>query len=418
MNAGVFHDRSALLAASTVPEKGGVFTRNAFDIALPRLGFDYTDSLIDVVITSGLPGVFPAENPAYADFAEALRDDPFFLYELLGISVDDPSAPPVVTADNLATLSGLAPAEALALLEATFPGTDWEFFDVPGGSIVGDRVLSFFPRGPLGQTRDISVFEKDETPRTEALTIGVEHRLTPAWTVAASYVRRRTRDLLTRRITNLFDVPPGDPNFAQTADGGPRRSTVTYDGFIDTDAVILSARRPFQGGWGLQASYTYSDAVDNLLTGEVGSGFSNNNRPELDVGPSNLSVPHLSVVSGMGLLPRGVRVAGNLFWRSGNALSPRGLSDTDGDGLVDQRDLSVPRNSLRVDDHFQLDLRAEKAFTLTPGHELRLLVELINATNEANVAGVNAVSGPTFGVPNSFFPGREVQLGVRYFFGR
>ena len=37
------------------PEKGGIFTRNAFDVALPRLGAEYTDSLIDLVITSRLP---------------------------------------------------------------------------------------------------------------------------------------------------------------------------------------------------------------------------------------------------------------------------------------------------------------------------------------------------------------------------
>ncbi len=414
-SAGLFYDKNALIAASTVPEKGGVFTRNAFDVALPRLGFEYSGSLIDIVITSGLPGVFPPENPAYAAFADALAENPLALYELLGIEVADPATPPVVTADNVAALTGLSPDEVIALLESTFPGTDWEFFDVPGGSIVGDRVLSFFPRGPLGQTRDVSVYGEDLTPRTEAYTVGIEHRLGSSWLLSAAYVRRRTEDLLTRRIVNLFDVAPGDPDFARTTDGGPRINRVTYDGRIHYDGFVASLERRFRGRWSLRLAYTWSDAEDNLLTGEVGSGFSNNNHPELDWGPSNLSVPHVGVVSGTALLPGDVRFSGNLFWRSGNAFSPRGIVDTDGDGLVDQRDLSVPRNSFRTDPFFQLDLRAEKAFLVKSGHELRLLVDVFNVSNEANVAGVNAVAGPGFGVPNSFFPGREVQLGIRYF---
>ena len=150
---GIFSDRNLLSAAATVPEKGGIFTRSAFDVALPRLGFDYSDSLIDLVITSGFPivggGRTPPENTAYRPFADAIRSNPLALYYLLGIAVPDPLAPPVVTADTIATLSHYSPTEAVARLEAEFPGTDWEFFDVPGGSIVGERVLSFFPRGPL-----------------------------------------------------------------------------------------------------------------------------------------------------------------------------------------------------------------------------------------------------------------------------
>ena len=415
-SAGLFYDRNALLAASTVPEKGGIFTRAAFDVVLPRLGFDYTDSLIDLVITTGLFGG-PPENPLYAQFANDLRANPFHLYNLLGITVSDPSAPLLVTADNIVSLSGLSADQAIALLEATYPGTDWEFFDVPGGSIVGDRVLSFFPRGPLDLSRTVSVYSQDKTPVTEAFTIGAERRFGSHWIASLDYVHRRTRDLLTRRIVNLFDVPQGDPNFAQTTDGGPRISAVTYDGFIDYDGVVLSVRRPFSGRYGLMFAYTYSDATDNLLTGNVGSTFSNNNRPQLDEGESNLSAPHVAVLSVTTQLPWSLRASGNLFWRTGNAFSPRGIVDTDGDGLIDQRDISVPRNDFRVPSFFNIDLRLEKSFQFGDGYEVSLLIDAFNVTNEDNVSNVNAVQGPDFGVANSFFPGREIQLGARFFFG-
>jgi outer membrane receptor protein involved in Fe transport len=421
-NFGIFFDRNLLSAAATVPELGGIFTRSAFDVALPRLGVDYTDSLIDLVITSGFPlgggARSPAENPAYRQFAEDLRANPLALYELLGIPVSDPNLPPVVNASNIEALSGLSAAEAVSLLESTYPGTDWEFFDVPGGSIVGDGVLSFFPRGPLALSRDVSVYSDAKTPWTRAFTIGIDRQLADDMSVSVSYVHRRSRDLLTRRITNLYDVAPGDPNFGQTTDGGPRRSQVTYDGRIDYDGVVVAFRKRFSDRYMLGVSYTGSRAYDNLLTGAAGSGFSDNNDPEADWGPSNLSAPHIFVANGAVTVPFDIQVSGIVNWQSGAAFNPRGITDQDGDGLVDQRDVSIPRNDFRTDPFFNIDLRVEKQFRVRDGHLFGILFEAFNLTNQANVLNVNAVAGPDFGTPVAYFPGREIQIGVRYLFGR
>ncbi len=421
-NFGIFFDRNLLSPAATVPELGGIFTRSAFDVALPRLGVDYTDSLIDLVITSGFPigggARTPAENPAYRQFAEDLRSNPLALYELLGIPVSDPALPPVVTADNIQALSGLSAAQAVNLLETTYPGTDWEFFDVPGGSIVGDGVLSFFPRGPLALSRDVSVYSEAKTPWTRAFTFGIDRQLTRDMSLSVSYVHRRSRDLLTRRITNLYDVAPGDPNFGQTTDGGPRISQVTYDGRIDYDGVVVALRKRFSQRYTLGVSYTGSRAYDNLLTGAAGSGFSDNNDPEADWGPSNLSAPHIFVTNGAITVPFDINVSGIVSWQSGAAFNPRGITDQDGDGLVDQRDVSVPRNDFRTDPFFNIDLRVEKVFRVGDDHSFGILFEAFNLTNQANVLNVNAVSGPDFGTPVAYFPGREIQIGVRYLFGR
>jgi hypothetical protein len=421
-NFGLFFDRNLLSAAATVPELGGIFTRSAFDVALPRLGVDYTDSLIDLVITSGFPaaggGRSPAENPAYRDFAEDLRGNPLALYELLGIDVPDPSVPPIVTASNVEALSGLSASEVVALLESTYPGTDWEFFDVPGGSIVGDQVLSFFPRGPLALSRDVSRYSEAKTPWTRAFSLGIDRQITNDMSVSVTYVHRRSRDLLTRRITNLYDVAPGDPNFGQTTDGGPRVSQVTYEGRIDYDGVVVAFRKRFRDRYTFGLSYTGSRAYDNLITGGAGSMFSDNNDPEADWGPSNLSAPRIFVTNGMVNLPGDVNVSGIVNWQSGAAFNPRGITDQDGDGLVDQRDVSVPRNDFRTDPFFNIDLRAEKVFRIADDHSFGILFEAFNLTNQANVLNVNAVSGPDFGTPVAFYSGREIQIGIRYLFGR
>lgn len=236
--------------------------------------------------------------------------------------------------------------------------------------------------------------------------------------VSATYVHRRTRDLLTRRITNLFDVAPGDPNFGRTTDGGPRLNEVTYDGRIDYDGVILAFRKRYSDRYQFSLSYTGSRARDNLLTGQVGSGFSNNNHPEIDLGPSNQSVPHIFVANGLVTLPLDIDVSGIAFWRSGNAFNPRGIVDLDGDGLVDQRDTTQERNAFRVDSFANVDMRVEKRFRFQGHHTIGVLVEAFNLFNRANVASVTDVAGPQFGTPVSFLPGREVQFGIRYLFGR
>jgi hypothetical protein len=420
-NWGRFYDRNLLLAAATVPEKGGIFTRSAFDVALPRLGSDYTDSLIDLVITSGFPtgdgGRSPAENPAYLGFANDLRQNPLALYNLLGIPVSNPSVPPVVTADNIQQLSGLTPQQALALLEKTYPGTDWEFFDVPGGSTVGNRVLSFFPRGPLNVTREVSRYSGDNTPSTDAFNLGIEQQLFTDVGVSLTYVHRRSKDLLTRRIVNLFPAKQGDPNFSKTTDGGPRINEVTYEGRIEYDGLAVALRKRYSHKYAFLISYTYSSNKDNLLTGDVGSTFSDNNSPEKDFGPSNQSVPHTIVGSGLVGLPWNFKFASIYTWRSGLAFSPRGLQDLDGDGLVDQRDTTVPRNGFRTKAYSTFDARLEKVFKIGGRNSFAALVEGFNLFGRDNVKNITNVVGDKFGTPTEYFSGREIQFGVRYNFG-
>jgi hypothetical protein len=248
--------------------------------------------------------------------------------------------------------------------------------------------------------------------------VGIDQQIGDNFGVSAMYVHRRTHDLLTRRITNLFDAAPGTPNFGRTTDGGPRTSAVTYDGRINYDGIVISARRSFSSRHQFGVSYTGSHARDNLLTGNVGSTFSNNNHPEIDWGPSNQSVPHVFTANGLVVVPFDIHVSGIVFWRSGSAFNPRGIQDLDGDGLVDQRDTTEPRNAFRTEDYGNVDLRVEKRFNLMQRSELTVLVEGFNLFNRANVRSVTDVAGANFGTPTTYFHGREIQIGVRYLFGR
>ena len=144
----------------------------------------------------------------------------------------------------------------------------------------------------------------------------------------------------------------------------------------------------------------------------MGSTFANNNHPELDYGPSNQSAPHIFVANGLVVVPYDINLSAIAFWRSGAAFNPRGIIDSDGDGLVDQRDLTQPRNSFRaVKRTADIDLRAEKKVPFGR-HTASVLVEAFNLFNRDNVANVNAVSGPTFGTP--IFVSRRTRSAVRH----
>jgi hypothetical protein len=231
-------------------------------------------------------------------------------------------------------------------------------------------------------------------------------------------VHRRSRDLLTRRIVNLVPAQPGDPDFGKTTDGGPRINEVTYEGRIEYDGVAVSVNKRYSHGYAFMLSYTYSDNQDNLLTGGVGSTFSNNNDPDKDFGPSNQSVPHTFTASGLVDLPLGLKLSALLAWRSGLAFNPRGIQDLDGDGLVDQRDTAQPRNKFRTTAYSTVDARLEKVLKIGGRNALSLLIEGFNLLNRKNVKNVSNVSGAEFGTPTEYFPGREIQLGARWTFGR
>jgi len=139
---------------------------------------------------------------------------------------------------------------------------------VPGGSIVGNRVLSFFPRGDITVTRTISQYSQDLVPYTN----GVQRRRRPADRQQPArlpmYVHRRdARSADAARIVNLFDAAPGSPTFGKTTDGGPQISAVTYDGLVNYDGLVLSLQKQFSKRYQFGLSYTGSRARDNLLTG-------------------------------------------------------------------------------------------------------------------------------------------------------
>ena len=176
--------------------------------------------------------------------------------------------------------------------------------------------------------------------------LGVQRALLPDLAASVTYVHRNIKNILGLRITNLsFEARNGGP---LTTDGGLLRRT--YGAFYDGkyDGVILSTEKRFRDRYQFQASYTYAKATDNLLNSNLGLGLgaqgggavpTDNLNLNFDRGPSDLSVKHTFVASGVAMLPAGFSVSGVLRATSGAFFSASSAVSTDYDGDVHREQL-------------------------------------------------------------------------------
>ena len=123
----------------------------------------------------------------------------------------DPTKAPVVTSDNIQQLSGKTAGSGgrAPRRRSTRAPTSASSTCLAARSSATACCRSF-RAARLEVTRTISQYSQDLVPYTNAFSGGVDQQIGRNMSVSAMFVHRRTRDLLTRRITNLFDVPPGN----------------------------------------------------------------------------------------------------------------------------------------------------------------------------------------------------------------
>jgi hypothetical protein len=144
------------------------------------------------------------------------------------------------------------------------------------------------------------------------------------------------------------------------------------------------------------------------------------NGPDLDKGPSDLSVDHTFQVNGLLELPWQFQISGIFRAQSGFHFSRRAISleDPDGDGTFNTIDhgVSAGRNAFTSAPFTNLDIRFAKRFNITERVKLQALFEFFNLLNRQNPAAVQTatnITGSPFNSLIQVLPGREGQLGFR-----
>ena len=249
-----------------------------------------------------------------------------------------------------------------------------------------------------------------------------EHQIAQNTVVSASYIGSLGRSLPTFVDQNLVRTGAsadftlvGGPNSGQTF-SVPLAARTSFGGQAVTEiqssvksrynALVLQANRRFTAGLQFQASYTLARATD---IGQTSAAFPANNSPldvfdrSFDSGTSNFDVRHKFVVSAVyaptfykgssrsiyNYLLNGYSIAPIYVFYSGRpydgGVSGASLNGTFGDNRLP----IIQRNSFRLPNVQNLDVRLSKRFRFTERYNLELLAEGFNVFNRTNVFNVN-----------------------------
>jgi len=453
---GLFYDQFRLGLVRDVPAFGGADRRVVQPFSYPR-GFYGVPSLAPAAINASLfpGGLCVSPNMTDAQISAGNVACPFSPGLFIGIdrlnNVVAPGHVPipanaVINISNVQTLSGLTPAQYLLQAAAAVGKAPGFFFWGPFGALSHAAIpAQLFPT---------DIDRTFKTPFTESLSIGIQHEIKNI-VFEVDYYHRNIKNLLGVREANIaFSSRASSRTFLPPFTAGPIQTFGPwYEGKYD--GLIVSFTRRFSRRFTLSGNYAFADETDNQLgittlpsdsfvgiaplvtetgTGRTNAGGSfvrNNGRfvaqantfvngPDLDKGPSDLSVAHTFQINGLVELPWQVQISGIFRTQSGFHYSrqPLALEDPDGDGTFNTIDHgpAAGRNAFTSPAFVNLDLRFGKRFNLSERVKLQALFEFFNVLNRQNPAAVqtqqNIVNSP-FGSLRQVLPGREGQVGLR-----
>ncbi len=451
---GLFYDQFRLGLVRDVPAFGGADRRVVQPFSYPR-GFFGVPTLAPAAINASLfpGGLCVSPNLTDAQIAAGNVACPFSPGLFIGIDRLNRVVAPghslipanaVINLSNIQSLSGLTPDQYLAQAATAVGKTPGFFFWGPFGALSHAAIpAQLFPT---------DIDRSFETPFTESLSIGLQQEIKNL-VFEVDYYHRNIKNLLGVRETNIaFSSRASSRSFLPPFTAGPIQTFGPwYEG--EYDGLIVSFTRRFSRRFTLSGNYAFAEETDNQLgvttlpsdsfvgiaplVTETGTGRTNAsgsftrangrfvaqagtfvNGPDLDKGPSDLSVAHTFQINGLVELPWQFQVSGIFRTQSGFHYSrqPLALEDADGDGTFNAIDHGPGRNAFTSPAFINLDMRVAKRFNITERVKVQALFELFNVFNRQNPAAVqvqqNIVNSP-FGSLRQVLPGREGQVGLR-----
>src|SRR5215217_33965 len=350
---GIFYDQFRLGLVRDVPAFGGAVRRVVQPFSYPR-GFFGVPSLAPAAINASLflGGLCVSPNLTDAQISAGNVACPFSPGLFIGVDRLNRVVAPghasipansVININNIQALSGLSPDQYL-LQAATAVGK------APG----------FFLWGPFGALAHNAIpaqlFPTDidrsfKTPFTSSLSIGVQREIKNV-VIEADFYHRNMNNLLGVREANIsFASRASSRQFLAPFTAGPIQTFGPwYEGTYN--AFVISFTRRFARRFMLSGNYAFADETDNQLgintlpsdsflgvapiVTESGTGRTNEhtsfvrangrfvakagtfvNGPDLDKGPSDLSVDHTFQLNGLLELPWRIQVSGIFRAQSG-----------------------------------------------------------------------------------------------------
>ena len=452
---GLFYDQFRLGLVRDVPSFGGADRRVVQPFSYPR-GFYGVPTLAPAAINASLfpGGLCVSPNLTDAQIIASNVACPFSAGLFIGIDRLNRVVAPghalipansVINISNIQSLSGLSPDQYLLQASAAVGKAPGFFFWGPFGALAHAAIPA--------QLLPTSIDGSFKTPFTRAVSIGVQRELGRDIVVEADYYHRAMHNLLGVRQTNIaFSSRAASRTFLPPFTAGPISTFGPwYEGVYD--ALILNFNKRFSRRFTLSGHYAYAKETDNQLginslpsdsfvgiapiVTESGTGRTNEhssftrangrfvaqagtfvNGPDLDKGPSDLSVDHTFQLNGLLALPWQVEVSGIFRAQSGFHFSRQAAAfeDPDGNGTFNTIDHGPGRNAFTAPSFVNLDMRFAKKFNITERVKVQALFEFFNLLNRQNPAAVQSregVANSPFNSLTQVLPGREGQVGLR-----
>lgn len=469
---GIFYDQFRAGVARDIPGFGGANIQRERLLSFPRLFYGNPTTLTSRFQKLGRPTVCVSNNLTEAQVQSSGATCPnglgttLYGIDYLNSVVASGHAPvPANTAVNISNvqqLTGFTPDQFLAAADAAianFAGTDTAGFPtVPANywtwDAFGNLTTIVGINGTAGQV-PISVDPNFKVPYTRNFHAGLQQGFGNDMAFTFDYYHKDIVDVLTVRATNLaFEARmPNEPVSLLVPGTGSGRiesygpwGAGTYDGFT------IGFQKRMSHNFTLQANYTFTHAIDNVLNSTLGSeiqsgegvnflaiaglsdsfvgtvptvtdavtGQTNTNGPfinsngnpvpkagtfyngaNVDKGPSDLALAHTFLAHGIVELPWKVEFASIFRAQSGGhyGVSPAaGGPDFDGDGLFNGEGLNFAgqgqlyaRNRFTAPSFINADLRVSKRFNLGEHVKAQVLFEFFNLFNRGNPAAVEGL---------------------------
>ena len=450
---GRFYDQFRLGLARAVPSFGGADQRVVQPFSYPR-GFFGVPTIAPAAINASLfpGGLCISTNLTDAQILAGNVACPFSPGLYIGIDRLNKVVAPghalipanaVINISNIQQLSGLTPQQFADQASTAVGKAPGFFFWGPFGALTHAAIPpQLFPT---------SIDGSFDTPYTTSVGIGVQREIGKDLVVQVDYYHREINNLLGVRQSNLtFNSRAGARTFLPPFTAGAIATFGPwYEGVYD--GLIVSFNKRFSRRFVLNGDYAYANETDNQMginnlpsdsfigvapiVSSVEAGVPKTNAngpyvrangrfvaaagsfvngPDLDKGPSDLSVTHTFQLNGLLQLPWQVQISGIFRAQSGFHFSRTGSSaDPDGNGTLQGVDIVAGRNAFTSPPYVNLDMRFTKRFDIGERFKVHALFEFFNLLNRQNPAAVETVTQTNFGGLKQVLPGREGQIGLR-----
>jgi hypothetical protein len=262
----------------------------------------------------------------------------------------------------------------------------------------------FTEAGIAGLRPDASFFDPGfRNPRSFNASVGLEHLLNNNLSLSLDWVHSNTVYLERIRDANLappvLDLDISTPPLLRPRFNTSLRPDSNFNilrsqessARSNYDALSLSLNKRFSSRYQFLGSYTLAYNRDDDSNERNFAGITYENVFNLinEYRWSRNDIRHRGVLSGSYDIPGGFLVSGIATYRTGLPFTAFTGEDSNGDSQFTDRPIiaGVPllRNSFRQPNFFTVDLRVSKTFKIKESHNLELLFDMFNVTNQRNL---------------------------------